>query len=89
MNVTEDEFKQFYFSILSNRRKAIDKGIGKHTKDLHRRIISKLRSKGYDSYTKILQLFEKQEERDINSVVVESVMERYNQVLNPLLAVTT
>ena len=77
VSVTETEFKQFYYFILSNRRPLINSRIDNETKERHFQILNKLRAKGYNTYMKILQIFEKHEEQDIHSEVVERVMDRY------------
>ena len=75
--VTDEEFKEFYYFVLSNRRGMINGHIDNQASQRHFQIIRKLRAAGFDTYTKMLQLFEKHEEHDINSAVVESMMGRY------------
>lgn len=71
VNITEDEFKTFYRRVLSNRRE--EEYVNDETT---KRILKGLREKGYTTYTSILQLFELNEEFDINSEFVRTIMRR-------------
>jgi len=75
VNITEAEFVEFYFEILSNRR---DKATG--NKALTDRILGQLNAKGYRSYKDILKLFEKNKEGDVNSFFTQQVM-KHNKCL--------
>ena len=72
VNITEAEFLWFYHEIVSNRR-------GDATGEKPERIaeiLRQLRAKGYDGHIDILKLFEKNEERDVNSNFTKQVMKQ-------------
>ena len=86
-NITEAEYKAFYYELLSNRRNHTenetesdpsggDKGKRKDPvfSPLVHRILGELHEKGYKTYTQVLSLFEKNKEDDINSEVVKKIM---------------
>ena len=70
MNVSEADFKRFYYRVLSNRMNLQ----GPDHTDVERHWLHVLNDKGYRTYKQVLELFEKHEERDINSIFVRKIM---------------
>ena len=69
INITEKEFRRFYFHFLSNRSKSRYRLQYCHLlRDLYR--------EGYAGYKEILELFEKHKEEHINNLLVDEVSNR-------------
>ena len=70
LNITEEEYRKFYFQLLSNRREEVT-GIDK---PFVQKMLRDLKAKGYTSYREVLSLFEKNREEDINSIAIKKIM---------------
>ena len=74
LNITENEFRRFYYHMLTNRRKSEKTWNRLDHTDSASNILLKLNKKGYSTYRDVLHLFEKHQEKDLNSFTVRKIM---------------
>jgi len=75
-NVTKEEFHKFYVQVLSNRNRTFKAERTKEDDELMSRMLDTLKKEGYETYTDVLKLFEKNDEAEINSPIIKRFMKK-------------